>query len=391
MRNLPFLFVLGLFGALAFVGCGDDDDGGDVGDGGSRAGSAGASGGKNSGGSQSSGGRGGTTSSAGMSNDAGAGPASGGAETGADGGAGNADQGGNSGGGFGGEGGEQFASGGEVGFGGEGGAALEGVYAITSDGYVSSSIKAAITKQLSPLDENEPVLVELGTLSYYPVELSNVAVTVPPGFQISSLEENYESRRCPEIGSGNRLRCRQYFVLELFPTTACKLDGDYGFSFDVGCAGGKCSLINPALETYGVTAHLQSEDLCSTYTFEFDPYRPTAKLLTTAVMTPPVLQAVTTIEHPYTLTADMVVPPPGFTLTEFSEDLDKRVCDSGDVPNGCQQFWKIAMNPGKECNLSGPYAVTWDVGCEEDGNCDPSVTSFVLNGSINDKRTLCQK
>jgi hypothetical protein len=261
-------------------------------------------------------------------------------------------------------------------------------YFTGEDGYVSSSIKAAITKQLSPLDLNEPAIVELGTLSYYPVELSAADITVPSGWQISSIEEDWVNRKCPSLEQG-RLRCRQYFVVKMYSVDACQFDGDYQLGFDVSSANGDCNLVDPALTSFSVNPKLSSEDFCAGQTLEFAPYRPTAEVLSKGSAGTITLQLATTINHPYTLEADTILTPPGFTLDAFAEDEAQRVCDDGPVADGCRQVWNVKLTPSAACFGSGSLEVLWNVGCDQNGNCDPGITSFALTSGLTDKRQIC--
>ncbi len=127
-------------------------------------------------------------------------------------------------------------------------------------GYASTDVKAAITRQITPLDLTDPFDIRLVTLSHYPYLLTSPMVTVPPGFTDVTIEENMGGRSCPNVTDG----CRQDWVLHLVADTACRLNGDYDFDFSVTCApDGDCSMVDPSFTTYSVTATLQSENFCS--------------------------------------------------------------------------------------------------------------------------------
>jgi len=88
-------------------------------------------------------------------------------------------------------------------------------------------MKAAITKQLSPVGDGEPALVEITTLVTYPYSLEVVGIDTVDGDSPLGVSENVAFGSCPE-NSGNRpggQACRQRFTV-LFPYNHCRFSDD---------------------------------------------------------------------------------------------------------------------------------------------------------------------
>jgi hypothetical protein len=88
-------------------------------------------------------------------------------------------------------------------------------------------MKAAITKQLSPIGDGEPALVEITTLVTYPFSLDLLGLDTIEGGSPLGVTENVAARSCPE-NSSNRpggQACRQRFTV-LFPYNVCRFSDD---------------------------------------------------------------------------------------------------------------------------------------------------------------------
>lgn len=382
--------------ALAFSGCGDDStadetaatDGGESGSGGS--GGKPTTGGTASGssGSSHSGSAGTASAGEGTAGDVGtAGGGSGGATSpgGADSGPGGASAGGEPSAGGDGAGFPGPSAGGETGAGGDPGAGGNDGGAPVP---VSSLIKQSITKQISPLDLNDPFLIEVGTLSFYPVALTNPQAIVPDGWVLSRVEE--ANSVCPSSEQGKE-RCRQYWRVYMYPKAGvCQLTkAQIQWSWDIVCApGADCSTMPPDLVgPHTFTTTHSSEYFCE-QEVDVGLFLPSSTILMPSTGTDPVtLRFFTTLESPYQFTAGDFSVPPGFALQSFTES--DRDCDGDPFPHGCRQWWNAVIDPGTACTMSGPYSVSWDVSCAQNGNCDPSITTYTHNFSLVDKRNLC--
>ena len=260
-------------------------------------------------------------------------------------------------------------------------------------GTVPITIAAVITRQVSPTERNAPAVLEVATLTFHPIELQSPRVNAPSGWRIGSVTEDLGQRSCPTPGAGDRERCRQHFVLELYPDGACRFDGsDFIWTWDVACApGGDCESIPAAFETFSIVARPIAGDFCAGFPDPtFDAFFPSNGLLVPTTGTDPVtLRFFTTIDHPYTLAAGTAVPPAGFTLVSFTEDETSRQCDTTAFPDACQQWWDVVVDPGTACSPRGTYAITWTVGCQTGGDCDPAITEYTTSVGLTDDRDLC--
>jgi hypothetical protein len=91
------------------------------------------------------------------------------------------------------------------------------------------NLKAAITKQISPLDPSSPALIEIGTLVTYPysLQLKTPPVTVVDADHTPlGVSENVTFRPCPESSSrpGGQA-CLQFWTI-LFPYDTCAFTHD---------------------------------------------------------------------------------------------------------------------------------------------------------------------
>jgi len=253
---------------------------------------------------------------------------------------------------------------------------------------VSGSIKAAITKQLTPLDTNDPFLIEVGTLTYYPVKLENVEVTPPDGWVLSHVESNGDT--CPRTEGGTE-RCRQYWKAYLYPTAGvCQFNEDQlVWTWDAACAlGADCSVMPTGLpDPVQFTTTHSSEYFCE-QDVDVAPFLPQTAIIKPTEGTDPVtIRYFTSLADPYRFTAGDVTVPAGMTLVDFSEASS--ACHDLSFPDGCRQWWDIVVDPGDACTVSGQYSVVLDVDCELGEDCDPRVTTFTNNFEFVDRRGLC--
>lgn len=255
--------------------------------------------------------------------------------------------------------------------------------------YVSSTIQASITSQLAPHELDQPAVLGIGTRTFYPIELRNPVVTVPAGFRIASIEE---SRSCPTSSSAGE-RCLQIWNLSMYAETACRFDGDYTWTFEVGCAPeGDCSRVPPELTHFTFTVRPRSADFCESFSADppFAPFRPSAgALLPTTGSDPYTVRFFTTLELPYRFAARDVTPPAGITLVDFTEDVAMRACDTSAFPGACRQYWNARFDPGAACKPRGDYTVRWDVSCEDGGTCNPAITTYTATAFVPEVRDLC--
>jgi hypothetical protein len=240
-------------------------------------------------------------------------------------------------------------------------------------GYVSSEVNAAITQQLVPTSITDPIYVELVTVADYPVLLKNPMVSVPAGFKSVTVSENVDGRDCPNGSSG----CKQRWDLKFTDDGACEVDGNYDFSFTVGCAaGGDCDTIDPKFTDFAVTATLDSENYCAGTEVGYDPFTATAavtqQIVPTDVKNPLYVELVTISDAPYRLAANNVTIPSGLTLQSFSEDEANADCPNSS--GNCKQRWDLYLLDNSACALDGDYVFNFDTTCDVDGNCDPAAT-----------------
>jgi hypothetical protein len=94
-------------------------------------------------------------------------------------------------------------------------------------GPVLPEYRAAITKQLSPLDVGDLALVELTTVVRYPYQLELLGVETLNGAAPVQAFEEYAAANCPRQGTlvTGGTECRQRFTL-LFAYSACKHTGN---------------------------------------------------------------------------------------------------------------------------------------------------------------------
>jgi hypothetical protein len=121
---------------------------------------------------------------------------------------------------------------------------------------------AAITKQLSPIKEDDNAIVELGTLIPKEYELRFKSLKVPQGIVFKSLQS--PAGGCVVEGKN----CRQHFTMAVDAHTSgkCNLTGDYVASFDVACTDAKDASCKPG--THEVAFTLNSENFCTAKTVD---------------------------------------------------------------------------------------------------------------------------
>lgn len=253
---------------------------------------------------------------------------------------------------------------------------------------VSSSIKASITKQLTPLDLNDPFLIEVGTLTYYPVTLENPEVDVPDGWVLSRVES--VGSDCPRLQSGVQ-RCLQFWQAYLYPAKGvCQLNqAELVWTWDATCAlGADCSVMPTNLpDPVTFTTKHTSEYFCEV-DIDFDPFLPKSAIIMPTTGTDPVsIRYFTSLADPYRFTAKGAAVPAGMSLVSFSQQ--NVACGDSNFPNGCRQWWDLVVDPGESCTVSGNYTVQFDVGCTSGGDCDPNVTEYTHQFSLVDRRNLC--
>ncbi|HYB99566.1 MAG TPA: DUF1554 domain-containing protein [Candidatus Limnocylindrales bacterium] len=122
------------------------------------------------------------------------------------------------------------------------------------------NLRAAITKQLTSIDENDRVHlnVEITTLTDAPFKLHVTSLVHPTGFILEELESDGCVHETSE--TFDRYRCRHDAFL--MATSACQGDGDYYMGLSYGCspANDECSRCSGP-ETIGFT--LDTENFCS--------------------------------------------------------------------------------------------------------------------------------
>ncbi|HTR77095.1 MAG TPA: IPT/TIG domain-containing protein, partial [Gemmatimonadaceae bacterium] len=170
---------------------------------------------------------------------------------------------------------------------------------------------SAITEQLSPINQGDPAVVQMGTLVTYPWSVSLVGVTPGPGFAAPvSMVEDTAHAACPRASSrpGGQA-CLQFFNLS-FSYNVCQFtNATYTLTFQYNTPG-------QANQTVDIS--LSSENWCST---------------TTVSSQPPVITGIS----PYVVTADT-----GFTL----------------VVNGAHFLGDGTEAPGIKLQGNTIYAVT---------------------------------
>ena len=129
------------------------------------------------------------------------------------------------------------------------------------------SVVSAITRQEVPNLVTDPILVELVTVSEYPIKLSldeeqaiPGMISIPPGFNDVTLKE---SVTCS--GPAGEA-CKQRWELSYVAETACQLDGEYVYRFVVNCisTGSDCDIIDDSgFEYHEVEFTLDSENFCT--------------------------------------------------------------------------------------------------------------------------------
>jgi hypothetical protein len=252
--------------------------------------------------------------------------------------------------------------------------------------YVSANIPKSITKQLSPLDLNEPFIIEVGTNSYFPVTLTNPQATVPDGWVLGKIEE--VPGNCPYVSNGKE-RCLQLFQVHMYPMEGvCQLTQDeIHWSWDVACGeGGDCNLMPPSLVSpITLTTKHSSEFFCE-QEIDVGLFLPQVSLLMPTQGTDPVtVRLFTRLEYPYTFSPGSFSAPAGMSVQSFTEnDID---CDA----DGCRQWWDAVIDPGVACNMKGDYTAVFNVGCVGGGICDPGVTTYTSNFKISENRSLCSQ
>jgi hypothetical protein len=126
-------------------------------------------------------------------------------------------------------------------------------------------VAAAITKQISPINDPDQALVELVTVTNYPFSLVLNGVTTLSGGAPSSFSEDVANRACPSGTGGTQ--CRQRFEL-YFPYSTCQWNNaQYTLSF---------SFTSPGVSGVNETITLNSEDWCA----EFGATGPAAPAIT---------------------------------------------------------------------------------------------------------------
>jgi hypothetical protein len=256
---------------------------------------------------------------------------------------------------------------------------------------VSSEIKKSITKQLMPGTAGDPVVIEVGTVSFYPVLLTNPEATVPEGWVLSHVQE--APGGCPYL-SGGAQKCLQLFQVHMYPTDAvCQLTADpIHWSWDVACApGGDCATMPRDLTApVTFTTTHSSESFCE-QTIDFDRFLPQSALVLPVLGLGPVtLRLLTTLDRPYEFSAGSATVPDGFSLVSFGEDHAARACDTEASPNGCRQWWNVVVDTGAACSASGSYSFTWEVSCAEGGDCDPTIETYTRPLNLVHTADLCQ-
>jgi hypothetical protein len=119
-----------------------------------------------------------------------------------------------------------------------------------------AGFKAAITKQLSPINAGDDAVVELVTVIPKQYELKFKSLDSPQGVVFKNLQSP------GDCGIDDK-HCRQRFTMavDAWTTHKCNLTGNYVAHFDVACAKTKDSGCKPG--THDVAFSLTSENFCA--------------------------------------------------------------------------------------------------------------------------------
>jgi fibro-slime domain-containing protein len=132
--------------------------------------------------------------------------------------------------------------------------------------YNNPELSAAITKQIVSIDENNPAIIEILTVTAWPYKLTNGSLGhTPPG----KIESNtYESDDCTDTEDKE---CRQRWrSLLTLSEDACTLNGNYEYTYTKICSPKlkkECPL-KPGDENSKVSFVLTSEDFCAEVSVE---------------------------------------------------------------------------------------------------------------------------
>lgn len=116
-------------------------------------------------------------------------------------------------------------------------------------------VKAAITKQIVPININDPVIIELVTLCKSPLKLEHAGLKCPPGISLISATDTSGAN---PGAKGSEVRQRWNYKLRITPAVS-RLNGQYQAQFRVTAVKPDA----PAKATHTIDFSLQSENFRS--------------------------------------------------------------------------------------------------------------------------------
>lgn len=123
----------------------------------------------------------------------------------------------------------------------------------------AQQVNAAITKQITNLDQPTTGTIELGTLTWPPARLQYLGLETPPGFTVEGMSP--DSSGCTDTSQ----RCWQYWKWTIAANQNCTWDGQYKAKFNVICPpGAKDCTPRP----HEVAFKLKSENFCREQTVD---------------------------------------------------------------------------------------------------------------------------
>ena len=121
-------------------------------------------------------------------------------------------------------------------------------------------VKAAISKQIVPINIKDPVIIELVTVTQSPLRLDANGLQTPPGFRVIGTEESNKAPMPSKDGEAYKQRWTYKLMIEAHTS---RLNGNYKAIFRVSSANPSS---RPATTTYNVPFSLQSENFRSAKT-----------------------------------------------------------------------------------------------------------------------------